>query len=222
MEISIDRLAEIFLELQEQNANNINLVTPTHFVPSIKEALLIAKGKGLTIPVVYNCGGYEDVQTLRSLEGLVDIYLPDDKYISPELSLSYSGASDYPQVAAEAIAEMYRQTGEAVLDDRGIMQRGVIVRHLVLPGHKKEAKAVLKRLFDTYQNRIYYSIMNQYTPLPYVAEHVPKLNRTLTKREYESVVDDALLLGIENGFIQEGRTAKESFIPPFDGTGLKG
>ena len=218
-EISVERLSDIFLELQEQGANNINLVTPTHYLLSVAEALEKAKQKGLRVPVVYNCGGYESVEALKRIEGLVDIYLPDYKYVSAELAARYSAAADYPQRAWEALAEMYRQTGEAVLDERGMMRRGVIVRHLILPGHTKEAIAVLQKLYATYGNTICYSIMNQYTPLPYVAKEYPELNRRLTKREYDKVIDAAVSMGIENGYIQEGETAKESFIPPFDGTG---
>lgn len=218
-EISVERLSDIFMELQEQGANNINLVTPTHYLLSVAEALEKAKQKGLRVPVVYNCGGYESVEALKRIEGLVDIYLPDYKYVSAELAARYSAAADYPQRAWEALEEMYRQTGEAVLDERGMMRRGVIVRHLILPGHTKEAIAVLQKLYATYANTICYSIMNQYTPLPYVAKEYPELNRRLTKREYDKVIDAAVSMGIENGYIQEGETAKESFIPPFDGTG---
>lgn len=218
-EISVERLSDIFMELQEQDANNINLVTPTHYLLSVAEALEKAKQKGLRVPVVYNCGGYESVEALKRIEGLVDIYLPDYKYVSAELAARYSAAADYPQRAWEALEEMYRQTGEAVLDERGMMRRGVIVRHLILPGHTKEAIAVLQKLYATYGNTICYSIMNQYTPLPYVAKEYPELNRRLTKREYDKVIDAAVSMGIENGYIQEGETAKESFIPPFDGTG---
>lgn len=220
-EVSVERLAEICLELQKQGANNINLVTPTHYVLSVAEALKLAKQEGLRIPVVYNCGGYESVEALRRMEGLVDIYLPDYKYISEELALRYSGAADYPERAWEALKEMYRQAGEAEFDGRGMMKRGMIVRHLVLPGHTKEAMGVLERLYAEYGNRICYSIMSQYTPLAYVAENCPELNRCITKREYKKVVDYAMALGIENGYIQDGGTAKESFIPSFDGTGIR-
>lgn len=220
-EISVERLAEICLELQEQGANNINLVTPTHYTLSIAQALRLAKKEGLRIPVVYNCGGYESVEALRRMEGLVDIYLPDYKYISEALAARYSGAADYPKRAWEALGEMYRQTGKAEFDERGMMLRGMIVRHLVLPGHTKEAMGVLERLYAEYGNRICYSIMSQYTPLAHVAENWPELNRQITKREYQKVIDYAIALGIENGYIQDGETAKESFIPPFDGTGIR-
>ncbi len=220
-EISVERLAEICLELQKQGANNINLVTPTHYILSVAEALRLAKQEGLRIPVVYNCGGYESVEALQRMEGLVDIYLPDYKYISETLAFRYSGAADYPERAWEALKEMYRQTGEAEFDGRGMMKRGMVVRHLILPGHTKEAMSVLARLYEEYGNRICYSIMSQYTPLAHVAEKWPELNRRITKREYQKVIDYAIDIGIENGYIQDGETAKESFIPSFDGTGIR-
>ena len=218
-EITIDRLKEIFLELQNQRANNINLVTGTHYIPQIAEALRMAKAEGLVIPVIYNTSGYERKESLRLLEGLVDIYLPDMKYISKELSKEYSHAQDYFEVAKDAIEEMVRQAGEARFDERGYMKNGVIVRHLVLPGSTKDSKAVLEYLWKTYGNRIFVSIMNQYTPTEQIKNH-PLLSRKVTKREYAKVVDYALSLGWENAFIQEGATAKESFIPDFDGNGV--
>ena len=218
-EISIQRLKEIFLELQEKGANNINLVTGTHYIPQIAKALHFAKKEGLAIPIVYNTGGYEKEESLRLLEGLVDIYLPDMKYVSKELSKEYSNAPDYFEVTSKVLEEMVRQVGEPEFDKRGIIQKGVIVRHLVLPGSTKDSKAVLEYLWNTYGNRIYISIMNQYTPMGQIKNH-PLLSRKVTKREYQKVVDYALSLGWENGFIQEGETAKESFIPGFNGVGV--
>ena len=218
-EITIERLAEIFLELQEQKANNINLVTATHYVPQVVEALKIAKERGLCIPVVYNCGGYEAVDTLKLLEGLVDIYLPDFKYVDSERAKRYSCAENYPEIAKEALAEMVRQQPEAKFDERGIMKKGVIVRHLMLPGGIKDSKAVVKYLYETYGDQIYISLMNQYTPLPHVAEY-PEINRKVKKFEYDRLVDYAISLGVENGFIQEGETAEESFIPAFTNEGV--
>lgn len=218
-EISIGRLKEIFLELQEIGANNINLVTGTHYIPQIAKALKLAKEEGLQIPVVYNTSGYEKIESLQLLEGLVNIYLPDMKYVSQELSKEYSNASDYFEVASKALEEMVRQVGEPVFDTRGYMKKGVIVRHLVLPGSTKDSKAVLDYLWNTYGNRIYISIMNQYTPMEQIKNH-PLLSRKVTKREYSKVVDYALSLGWENGFIQEGETAMESFIPGFNGVGV--
>ncbi|MCM1541516.1 MAG: radical SAM protein [Blautia sp.] len=218
--ISIERLTEIFLELQDKGAANINLVTSTHFIPQIALALSSAKAQGLAIPVVYNTGSYEEAASLQLLEGLVDIYLPDLKYFSSELSAKYSHAADYFEKASAAIAEMYRQTGPPVVDARtGLMRRGVIVRHLLLPGETKDSKKVLRYLHETYGNDIYVSIMNQYTPLEHVAQ-IPALNRKVTEAEYDRALVFAERLGIEQGFYQEGGTASESFIPEFDGEGL--
>ena len=218
--VSPKMLAGMMLDLQEQGAHNINLVTPTHFTEGIRSALRLAKEQGMHLPVVYNCGGYEEIGALRMLEGLIDVWLPDFKYLSAELSERYSQRADYPERAKAALAEMVRQAGTCRFDEYGLMTSGVLVRHLVLPGHTKEAKAVLHFLFSEYGNRIAYSILNQYTPMPYVAERAPELNRKLTKREYERVTAYAMELGIENGYLQEGDVAKESFIPAFDGTGV--
>ncbi|MGN8887838.1 radical SAM protein [Blautia sp. HCP28S3_G10] len=216
--VPVKRLAEIFLELQEQNANNINLVTAGQFIPQVAEAIILARDQGLKIPVVYNSSGYESLTALKMLEGLVDIYLPDFKYMDPDLAFKYSYAKDYPEVAKEALKEMVRQVGEPEFDDRGMMQRGIIVRHLLLPGHVRDSRNVLKYLIDTYGNRIYISLMNQYTPMPAMKED-PLLSRKVTEREYERLIDYGISLGLENGFIQEGETAIESFIPKFDGEG---
>ena len=220
--ISVERLTEIFIELERQGANNINLVTPGHFIPAIKEALLLAKKRGLTLPVVYNTSSYESVEALRSLEGLVDIYLPDFKYMSSQLSQKYSHAADYAEVAKKAIAEMVRQTGQPVFDEDGedgLIKRGTIVRHLTLPGCMDDSKKILKYLYDTYGDEIYISIMNQFTPLENVKEY-PELNWRITEEEYDELIDYAIDLGIEQGFIQEGETAEESFIPDFDCNGV--
>lgn len=230
--ISTDRLCDIFLELQEQGAHNINLVTPTHFIPQIAHALESAKNHGLSIPIVYNTGSYEKVDTLHLLDGLVDIYLPDLKYYSPKLSLEYSHAADYFEIATAAIAEMYRQVGSPLLEksiensctdtsDCPIMlKKGCIVRHLILPGQTKDSKKILRYLYETYRNDIYVSIMNQYTPLSHVKD-IPELNRPVSPEEYHRVITFAQKLGIERGFIQEGSTASESFIPTFDGEGVQ-
>ena len=218
--IGWERLSEIFLELQDKKANNINLVTPTHFVPQIALALEQARLGGLHIPVVYNTGSYERVETLKRMEGLVDIYLPDLKYMSSRLGERYSHAADYFETASAAIAEMVRQTGGPDFDDKsGLMKKGVIVRHLVLPGCTADSKKVISYLYHTYGDRIYISIMNQFTPVCELS-FFPELNRRITAREYEKIVDYALDIGVENGFIQEGNTAEESFIPEFDGEGL--
>lgn len=215
-EITESRLAEIFLELQDKGANNINLVTPTHFIPQILRALQSAKSQGLCIPTVYNSSGYECVDSLKILEGLVDIYLPDFKYWNSETAERYCAAADYPAFVKEAIKEMVRQTGEAAFDERGMMTKGVIVRLLLLPGKLSETKEIVKYLYGTYGGSIYISLMNQYTPLDTLdKQKFPELARRVTKREYEKLIDYAIELGIEHAFIQEDGTAEESFIPDF-------
>ncbi|HEY8419510.1 MAG TPA: radical SAM protein [Clostridia bacterium] len=218
-EISIERLAEIFLELQDKGANNINLVTASHYVPYVIETLDIARAKGLNIPIVYNCGGYEKVQTLKLLEGYIDIYLPDLKYMSPEPAIKYSNCKDYFEAASKAIEEMVRQIPQARFDSLGIMQKGVIVRHLTLPGHLEDSKKIIKYLYETYGDKIYISIMSQYTPIS-INPKYPELNRKIAQKEYDELIDYAVNLGVQNGFIQEGDAAQESFIPEFNGEGV--
>lgn len=218
--ISVERLSQIFLELQEKGAANINLVTAGHFIPQVCRALELSKTHGLSIPIVYNTGSYEEVASLRLLEGLIDIWLPDLKYFSGDLSARYSSDPDYFQVATAAIAEMFRQTPATVFDSKtGLMQRGIIVRHLMLPSQAADSKKILRYLHTTYGDAIYISIMNQYTPLAGVSE-IPELNRKVTPEEYRRVLDFADRIGIENGFMQEDGTAAESFIPPFDYEGI--
>ena len=217
--ITVERLAEIFLDLQRQKANNINLVTAGHFLVQVREALILAKKQGLTIPVVYNSSGYEKAEMLQLLDGLVDIYLPDFKYMESDLAGKYSHAKDYPEIAREALAEMVRQAGTPEFDDRGMMKKGVIVRHLLLPGHVRNSRKVLEYLYETYKDQIYISLMNQYTPMPAMKDD-PRLSRKVTDREYQRLIDYGIQLGLENGFIQEGETAKESFIPEFNGEGI--
>lgn len=217
--ITVEYLAELFLDLQAQKANNINLVTAGHFLPQVREALILAKEQGLTIPVVYNSSGYEKVEMLRYLEGLVDIYLPDLKYLEADLAGKYSHAKDYPEVAMKALEEMVRQVGTPEFDERGMMKKGVIVRHLLLPGHVRNSKKVLEYLYGTYGDQIYISLMNQYTPMPAMKDD-PQLSRKVTDREYDRLLDHAISFGVTNCFIQEGETAKESFIPEFNGEGI--
>lgn len=217
-EITVKRLVEIFLELQDQKAANINLVTPTHYTLEIIEAIQIARSKGLKLPMVYNCSGYEKVETLKLLEGFVDVYLVDYKYEDSTIAMRYSNAPEYPAVVKGALDEMVRQCGFAKFNEEGMMQRGVIVRHLLLPGCLENAKAVVKYVYETYQEQVFLSLMNQYTPLPHVVKW-PELNRRVTEEEYGELVDYAIELGVENGFIQEGDTAEESFIPEFDNEG---
>ena len=219
-ELSAERLADIFLELEQKGAYNVNLVTPTHYLPHLLAAIPDARKRGLTVPIVYNTSGYERPELLRRLEGLVDVWLPDFKYKSAELSEKYSAAPDYFEWALAALDEMLRQAGPPRFDGRGMMTRGVIVRHLVLPGHTDDSRAVVQTLWERYGDSIWLSLMNQYTPMPGVAERFPELSRRLLPKEYESVVDFAAELGIEQAFVQEGGTAEESFIPPFDYEGL--
>ena len=206
-------LASAMLKLQSDGVHNINLVTPTHFIPTVRESLIIAKREGLTIPVVYNTGSYDSVSALKCLDGFVDVYLPDFKYYTPKTAKKYSNAENYPDVAREAIAEMVRQVGKCEFDENGIMMRGVIVRILLLPGHVAEAKLILKYLYSTYGDSIYISLMNQYTPMPEVPS---PLSRKVSAEEYNQLLDYAERIGVTNAFIQEGGTASESFIPSFN------
>ena len=217
--VSVERLADIFLELEQKGAANLNLVTGVHYVPQIIQALELAWKKGCKLPVVYNSSGYEKLETLKLLEGYVEVYLPDMKYMDADLARKYSHAGDYPEVAKIALAEMVRQCPEAEFDERGLMKKGVIVRHLLLPGHVKDSKAVLNYLYTTYRDQIFISIMSQYTPMPQIAA-CPELNRRVTRREYNRLLDSAMELGIENGFFQEGDPVGESFIPAFNGEGI--
>lgn len=217
--ISKERLSDIFIELADKGANNINLVTPGQYIPDIVWAVNDAKSRGMKLPIIYNTSGYENVTELKLLEGIVDVYLPDFKYMDSTLSAMYSRAKDYPSVAKQALSEMVRQQPEVVIDDAtGLIQKGVIVRQLLLPGHVNDAKAVLKYLYDTYHDHVYISMMSQFTPI--ALEDYPEINRTVTKREYERLVNYALEIGITNAFIQEGDVANDSFIPAFDCEGV--
>ena len=219
LEISEERLIEIFFELAAQGANNINLVTPSHFTPTVISAIDRAKSRGFTLPFVWNSSGYESIETLELLRGRIDIFLPDFKYFSSDLANSFSRAPDYFEKASLAVKKMLDIVGEGEFDDRGIMKKGVIVRHLVLPAHTDDSMKVIKYLFDTFGHSIYVSIMNQYTPMPSVSAY-KDLSRRLTTYEYEKVVNFAADLGIKNGFIQSRGTARDSFIPAFDYTGV--
>lgn len=217
--ISKERLRDIFLELKAKGANNINLVTPGQYIPDIVWAVRDARRYGMELPIVYNTSGYENADELKQLEGIVDVYLPDFKYMDSALSAKYSRAKDYPSVAKQAISEMVRQQPGVVIDDAtGLIQKGVIVRQLLLPGHVNDAKAILKYLHDTYQDSIYISMMSQFTPI--ALKDYPEINRTVTRREYERLIDYAIKIGITNAFIQEGNVAKDSFIPAFDCEGV--
>ena len=217
--ISKERLSDIFMELADKGANNINLITPGQYIPDIVWAVNDAKSRGMKLPIIYNTSGYENVTELKLLEGIVDVYLPDFKYMDSTLSARYSRAKDYPSVAKQALSEMVRQQPDVVIDDAtGLIQKGVIVRQLLLPGHVNDAKAVLKYLYDTYHDHVYISMMSQFTPI--ALKDYPEINRTVTRREYERLVDYALEIGITNAFIQEGDVAKDSFIPAFDCEGV--
>lgn len=217
--ISKERLSDIFMELAGKGANNINLVTPGQYIPDIVWAVNNAKSRGMKLPIIYNTSGYENVTELKLLEGIVDVYLPDFKYMDSTLSAMYSRAKDYPSVAKQALSEMVRQQPDVVIDDAtGLIQKGVIVRQLLLPGHVNDAKAVLKYLYDTYHDHVYISMMSQFTPI--ALKDYPEINRTVTRSEYERLVDYALEIGITNAFIQEGDVAKDSFIPAFDCEGV--
>lgn len=217
--IGKERLSDIFMELADKGANNINLVTPGQYIPDIVWAVNDAKSRGMKLPIIYNTSGYENVTELKLLEGIVDVYLPDFKYMDSTLSARYSRAKDYPSVAKQALSEMVRQQPDVVIDDAtGLIQKGVIVRQLLLPGHVNDAKAVLKYLYDTYHDHVYISMMSQFTPI--ALKDYPEINRTVTKREYERLVNYALEIGITNAFIQEGDVAKDSFIPAFDCEGV--
>ena len=214
------RLAEIFLDLRQQGALNLNLVTGVHFIPSICAALDLARAKGFDLPVVYNSSGYENPEALSKLEGYVDIYLPDYKYAREELAASLSAAPDYPEAALAAIDEMVRQTGPCVFDGDGMLKRGTLIRHLVLPGHTRNSLEVIDRISERWRSKAYISLMNQYTPLNPVPGF-PELSRRVTAREYDKVLSYALEKGLSNGFFQEGPTSEESFIPDFDLTGVE-
>lgn len=256
-------LAELFLRLEDAGAHNINLVTAAHFVPGVRGALVRAKEEGLSVPVVYNSSGYELPETLRMLDGLIDIYMPDFKYMSPKLAARYSHAPDYPEVAKAALKEMFRQVGAPVFvketqcevkkefsdfngasenakrmpavnqqmpgnsqteppvnPSRMMLKRGMLVRYLLLPGCVIDGKRILKYLYETWHDDIWISIMNQYTPQPKQLRDFPELNRKVMGREYDSLLDYALRLGIHNAYMQEGEAAKESFIPDFRDSGL--
>ena len=217
--VSIERLAEIFLELQKKGANNINLVTPMHYAPQITAALDIARKNGLHLPIVWNTGGWELSESVEAVKNYSDIWLTDFKYFDNSLAEKFSNAKNYFENASASLKKMLEQTGEPVFDDDGMMKKGIIVRHLVLPGHTDDSKKVLRWLWENFGDKIWISIMNQYTPLC-SEEKFPELSRKVTDEEYDEVVDFAVSLGIENAFVQDGEAVSESFIPPFDLEGV--
>ncbi len=214
-EITIEHLAEIFLNQQQKQVNNINLVTPTMYAKQILEALKIAKAKGLNIPVIYNTNGYENVETLKELEGYIDVYLPDLKYYSNELSKKYSNVNNYFEIATKAIKEMIRQVGRPVFNNEGIIQKGVIIRHLVLPNHIQNSKHILKWIKENIDENIYVSVMAQYFPT-YKAKEDESINRKLNKKEYKEIEDYLYMLDLKNGYIQELGEHEEEYVPNFD------
>lgn len=217
-DITIERLAEIFLEQQENGVNNINLVSPTPYVPVIIEALKLAKEKGLKLPIVYNTNGYETKETIKMLEGYVDIYLPDLKYFDAEIGMQYSKIPNYFEVATQAILEMWKQVGKPVFNEKGVLQRGLMIRHLILPGNVMQTKKILNWIKENLPSDVYVSVMAQYFPT-YKAKEDKLLGRKISKREYEIVLD--LLEDFENGYIQELGTHEEEYVPNFDLTGVE-
>lgn len=217
--VTPDRLARIFVELQNKGAANINLVTPDHYVPQIIGALVSARADGLNLPVVYNTSSYVMPHTVDMMKDHADIYLADYKYHSADVAARYSHAADYPVAARAAIARMTAQCGSCEFDSDGMMRRGVIVRHLVLPGHVAEAKRALRYIYETYGDSVYISIMSQFTPCTDLDAY-PEINRRLTAAEYDRVIDFAVKIGVKNAFVQDGKAASESFIPMFDYEGV--
>lgn len=213
--ISISHLADIFLSQQKKGANNINLVTPTMYVPHIISAIKIAKQKGLNIPIIYNSSGYEDVDTIKLLNGYIDVYLPDFKYYFSDIAKKYSNVENYFEIASSAILEMYKQVGDPVFDDNGLIKRGMIIRHMILPNNVENSKMVLKWINGNLSNKVYISVMAQYFPT-YKACEYPEINRKITKEELELVWEYASSLGFENGFIQELGEHEEEYVPNFD------
>jgi putative pyruvate formate lyase activating enzyme len=219
-EISVERLAEIFIGLQNIKAHNINLVSPTHYVPQIIEALSISKKSGLTIPVVYNTNSYENVETVSLLNGLVQIYLPDLKYINDEISLKYSQAPNYFKHAISAIDEMFRQTGQVIMNNDGIAQRGVIIRHLLLPGLLDDSKKIMQFLYERFGDSVFFSIMNQYTPQHRANEFDELKSIRGLKKNYSELIDFCADIGITNAFIQEDGASSDKYIPDFNMKGV--
>ena len=212
--ITTERLAEIFLEQQERKVNNINLVTPTMYAYQIIEAIKIAKAKGLHIPIIYNSNGYESVETIKALNGYIDVYLPDLKYYADDAAVKYSSAPHYFEIATKAIKEMYNQVGTPIIDENGIMKKGLMIRHLVLPNQLQNSKDVLKWINDNMDKKVFVSVMAQYFPT-YRANHFPEISRKLTKEEYNEIEQYLYSLDLENGYIQELGEHEEEYVPDF-------
>ena len=214
-EITIEELANVMIKQQERNVQNINLVTPTSYALHIVEAIKIARKKGLEIPIVYNTNGYESVETLKLLEGYVDLYLPDLKYYYDDLAKKYSKVDNYFEIATKAIQEMYRQVGTPVLDENGVMKKGLMIRHLILPNEVQNSKKVLKWIKENIDSNVYVSIMAQYFPT-YKAKEIPEIARKITKEEYEKVENYLYELDLENGYIQELGEHEEEYVPTWE------
>lgn len=213
--ISINRLSEIFLEHQMRGALNINLITPTHYVPQIIEALKLAKNKGLSIPILYNSSGYESIDTIKMLRGFIDVYLPDLKYYNDKYAIKYSNAPNYFNTASRAITEMVSQVGETKFDSNGIIKSGVIVRHLMLPGLLFDSKKVIDFIYTSFKSNVYISLMNQYTPM-HKSFAYPEINKKVNPNHYDALINYCLKLGITNCYIQESESSSKSFVPDFD------
>ena len=214
-EVSIQRLAEIFIEQQNRNVNNINLVTPTMYVYQIIEAIKIARKNGLELPIIYNSNGYENIETIKALDGYIDVYLPDLKYFYDEIAIKYSNAPNYFDVATKAIQEMYRQVGKVELDKDGIIKKGVIIRHLILPNYIQNSKNILKWIKDDMPNSVFVSIMAQYFPT-YKAKKDNLLNRKVSLKEYNEIQNYIYKIGLENGYIQDLEDCEEGYVPNFN------
>ena len=212
--MSAEEISDVMLRLERAGAHNVNFVTPTHYIPTVRSAIIDARAKGLSVPIVYNTGSYDSPEALKTLRGLVDIYLPDFKYYLPRTAEKYSRAKSYPEAAKAAIAEMYSQVGGFAMGGDGMLRRGVVIRILLLPGHIAEAKLTLGYLYDTYGDSVYFSLMSQYTPL----EDMDKpLDRRVTREEYRQLTEYAERLGITRCFVQDIDSAKEAYIPSFNG-----
>lgn len=218
-EVSIERLSTIFMEQQERGAHNINLVTPTHFVPQIIEAIKLSKAIGLKIPIVYNSNGYENIDTIKALNGYIDVYLPDLKYMSDKYAKRYSKVSNYFEFASKAIDEMFKQAPKLIFNKDGLLTSGVIIRHLMLPGLLFDSKKLIDYIYNKYGDNIYISIMNQYTPM-FNSKEYPEINKPLNPKHYDSLINHCIDIGIKIAFIQEDGTVKESFVPHFDLRGV--
>lgn len=219
IDITIERLADIFLELQDKNAANINLVTPTHYVPHIIEAIDIARAKGLSIPILYNTNSYDSVETIKLLKGYIDVYLPDFKYFNDKYAIKYSNAPRYEENIIPILKEMYNQVGPVQFDNNGFITKGIIIRHLMLPGLLFDSKKILDKIYSVFQDNVYISIMNQYTPM-FNASKYPEIDKSLNPKHYDSLIDYASSIGITKGFIQESGTNSTAYVPNFNFEGI--